>query len=180
MNLEKIKLLTKNSTNQEIIEAFGEETLNDGKVRIFALEETKNESYTSMFLVQGIKTANNNKVLNTFLGWSNTRIIRCIQNSTTEIANAFSIGDFLEGFGIRVEEKQLPAYEGQAPKVYPSTHPAAGEQILFEDAPIYEHSFLTTKDEEGIFKLTSENVEQALAISKNVEEVPEKETTKVF
>lgn len=157
--------LTKNSTNKELVEAFGE-SINDGKVRIFAIEETKNPEYTSLFVTQAIKTGEDNKVTNTFLGWTNKRIIRCIQNAKTDVANAFNIGDVLEGFGIKVEEKQLPAYEDQKPKVYPESHPAAGNPILFDDKPVYEHTSLVVEQESGIFKLTSESISSALLIQK--------------
>lgn len=150
--------LSKNSTNAEVVSVFGE-NLNDGKARVFAIEPTKNEGYNSIFLCQLVDngtTASDSQ--NFFLGWNKNRLVRAIHNAAVGIANAMNIGDTVP-FDILIEEKFTPAFATQEPKQYPSTHPNAGQNILINGAPIYEHGSLVEIGKGGIVRLERPVVE---------------------
>lgn len=133
--------LTKNATNAELTQAFGEQ-LNDGKTRVFCIEESKtNDKRVTLFLCQQIKTQTSaNEVQKFFLGWGQgTRIIRTVLSAekTLVAQNNIKEGSVVP-FDILVEEKCVYAYPGQSQKVNPST----GEVITYEGRPVFEHSSL--------------------------------------
>jgi hypothetical protein len=83
------------------------------------------------------------------LGWGNsTRILRAIHNSKTSISANFQVGQTVP-LDIFIEEKTMPAYDGQAAKVNPST----GEVITYNGLPVYEHGSLVSVGEGGIKRL---------------------------
>lgn len=154
--------LTKNSTNKELIEAFGEENLNSGKCFVFSVADTKSEEYKTIFVCQMIKnTGVTSAAQKLLLGWSDNRLVRGLHGSATKIAENIHPGQVLP-LDIYIEEKLEPQYEGQNCKVYPNSHPKAGQPVLFEGQPIYEHGFLVEEGKGGIKKLVSK-VENILA-----------------
>lgn len=147
--------LTKNSTNKELLATFGESKLFDGRTRIFAITSTKNENQQHLFVSQAFKGDGNITEAQKFLlGWNNSRLLRAHHGVTSEIANAFSIGDTIP-FDILIEEKIVPQYEGQPFKRYPETHPSSGEAMLHNNMNIYEHSSLVSIGQGNIIKLQS-------------------------
>lgn len=137
-------MLTKNSKNAELS---SELNLKDGQTRIFAKEVTKNPKYTTIFACQEVKGGGATAAQELLMGWGN-RIIRAIHNADSTIAEKFKVGDVLP-LDILSEEKTVPAYDGQAAKINPST----GEVISFNGFPVYEHGSLVGKGEGKVVKL---------------------------
>jgi hypothetical protein len=158
MNLSE---LTKNSTNRELYEAFGE-TINDGKTRIFAKHVSSNPDYTTVYLCQSVKTSRSVDSANEFfLGWSSTRLIRAIHNAKTEIADKLPVGSVVPFDILLTEFAGIKAYDTQEPKINPST----GEVIMFNELPVYEHSCLVEKGKGGIVTLQKEEVANVIKVT---------------
>lgn len=147
--------LSKNSTNKEITESLN---LSDGKTRIFAIEDTSNPNYKTIFACQEVKGGGATAAQELLLGWGN-RIIRAIHNADSKIASKFKVGDVLP-LDILSEEKTIPAYDGQKPKVNPST----SEVITFEGLEVYEHGSLVAVGEGKVIKLKREEVTNHLTV----------------
>lgn len=148
MSNQATSTITKNATNVELKEAFGEE-LNDGKARIFAaIPSANNEQRVTLFICQQIETQTNaNAAQQLLLGWgSGTRIIRTVFSAEKSIVETqgFKVGSVLP-LDILVEEKTEKAYDTQTPKIIPST----GEVITHQGMPVYEHSSLVLAGEGG-------------------------------
>lgn len=136
--------LSKNSTNKEITDSMN---LSDGKTRIFAIEPTSNPNYSTIFACQQVKGGGATAAQELLLGWGN-RIVRAIHNADAKIASKYKVGDNLP-LDILSEEKTTPAYEGQKPKVNPST----SEVITFEGKDVYEHGSLVAAGEGKVIRL---------------------------
>jgi hypothetical protein len=149
-------MLTKNSKNTEIKEAFD---LSNGQTRIFAKEVTKNPKFTTIFACQEVKGGGATAAQELLMGWGN-RIVRAIHNADSVIAAKFKIGDVLP-LDILSEEKTVPAYDGQSPKVNPST----GEIITYQGLPVYEHGSLVGIGEGKVVKLPKEEVTQPTLVA---------------
>ena len=148
-------MLTKNSKNSELS---AELTLTDGQTRIFAKEVTKNPKFTTIYACQEVKGGGATAAQELLMGWGN-RIVRAIHNSDSTIAAKYKVGDVLP-LDILSEEKTIPAYDGQAAKINPST----GEVITDKGLPVYEHGSLVGKGEGKVVKL------ERTSVTSNVEE----------
>lgn len=132
-------MATKNSKNVELSTEFKAQ-IESGKPFIFAKntpvvgKDTK--SYQTLFIAQA-KKENGNTVNALFLGWD-SRILRTVRNATAEISAKFPAGTTFDDLSIQVVENTTKGYEGQEPKVNPSS----GEVITFEGQPVYEHTEL--------------------------------------
>jgi hypothetical protein len=137
-------ILSKNSTNLEISNMFKGE-LADGQTRIFAMNPSENNSNRiTLFMCQQITTQTNaSDAQKFFLGWGEgTRILRAVFSAEKVLVNNnnLNVGSIVP-FDILVEEKTVPAYDNQNPKINPST----GEVIMHNNLPVYEHSSLVPK-----------------------------------
>jgi hypothetical protein len=162
--------LSKNSTNKELYDFFTPETIGDGQTRIFALAQTSNENYKTVFLCQEVKASSGaDSAQKFFLGWKDTRLVRAIHNADAKIAANFKVGQLVP-FDILIEEKTEPAYEGQEPKVNPST----SEVVMFDGKRVYEHGSLVGLGKGGLKRLQDqraaiiEAVEQPIANTQKV------------
>jgi len=142
-------MLTKNSTNAQLEQALSAQ-LETKKCVLFAKAPTSNPEYTTLFFCQKAEVATAaTEAQRLLLGWGNsTRILRAIHNSKTSISANFQVGQTVP-LDIFIEEKTMPAYDGQAAKVNPST----GEVITYNDLPVYEHGSLVSVGEGGIKRL---------------------------
>lgn len=142
-------MLTKNSTNAQLEQALSAQ-LETRKCVLFAKAPTSNPEYTTLFFCQKAEVATAaTEAQRLLLGWGNsTRILRAIHNSKTSISANFQVGQTVP-LDIFIEEKTMPAYEGQAAKVNPST----GEVITYNGLPVYEHGSLVSVGEGGIKRL---------------------------
>jgi hypothetical protein len=142
-------MLTKNSTNAQLEQALSAQ-LETKKCVLFAKAPTSNPEYTTLFFCQKAEVATAaTEAQRLLLGWGNsTRILRAIHNSKTSISANFQVGQTVP-LDIFIEEKTMPAYDGQAAKVNPST----GEVITYNGLPIYEHGSLVSVGEGGIKRL---------------------------
>jgi hypothetical protein len=142
-------MLTKNSTNAQLEQALSAQ-LETNKCVLFAKAPTSNPEYTTLFFCQKAEVATAaTEAQRLLLGWGNsTRILRAIHNSKTSISDNFQVGQTVP-LDIFIEEKTMPAYDGQAAKVNPST----GEVITYNGLPIYEHGSLVSVGEGGIKRL---------------------------
>jgi hypothetical protein len=146
--------LSKNSTNAELQGYFGE-SLKSGKARIFAIEESKNPLYKTIYICQVAKKPNaaTSTAQSFFLGWDDTRILRTIHNASADVVAAKGLKAGQEvPFDILSEEKIFPAYEGQEPKVNPKT----AEVIMFQGNRVYEHTQLVAVGEGRIVQLANQ------------------------
>jgi hypothetical protein len=142
-------MLTKNSTNAQLEQALSAQ-LETKKCVLFAKALTSNPEYTTLFFCQKAEVATAaTEAQKLLLGWGNsTRILRAIHNSKTSISANFQVGQTVP-LDIFIEEKTMPAYDGQAAKVNPST----GEVITYNGLPVYEHGSLVSVGEGGIKRL---------------------------
>lgn len=133
--------LTKNSTNEQIQKVFGN-ALADGKTRIFAMNPSENNpDRITLFMCQEIEASSTaTEAQSFFLGWGQRkRLLRAVFSADKAIVQKLGLkAGSVVPFDILVEEKTIPAYEGQNPKVNPST----GEVITHEGMPVYEHASL--------------------------------------
>lgn len=151
--------LTKNSTNQDIYDAFGD-TLSDGKTRIFAMNPSdssdemnpsdpsekkrkkRNSDRVTLFMCQEITSSSSaTEAQKFFLGWgTNKRLLRAVFSAEKKIVDKMNLkAGSVVPFDILITEKEDPAYDGQTAKINPST----GEVITSVDGnPIYEHAEL--------------------------------------
>jgi len=150
-------MLTKNSKNSEITSAMPE--IKDGQTRIFAIEDTKNPKYKTIFACQEVKGGGATAAQELLMGWGN-RIVRAIHNADSTIAAKFKVGDVLP-LDILSEEKTVPAYDGQAPKINPST----GETISFNGSEVYEHGSLVAKGEGKVIRLERTTVANSVLLA---------------
>lgn len=142
-------MLTKNSTNAQLEQALSAQ-LETKKCVLFSKSPTSNPEYTTLFFCQKAEVATAaTEAQRLLLGWGNsTRILRAIHNSKTSISANFQVGQTVP-LDIFIEEKTMPAYDGQAAKVNPST----GEVITYNGLPVYEHGSLVSVGEGGIKRL---------------------------
>jgi len=153
-------MTTKNSTNSELQEAFGE-SLNDGQTIIFAKAPSSNPEYTTIYLCQAIKANRSaSSAQEFFLGWTSNRLVRCIHNAATKIANNLKVGDVVP-FDILITECVGPVYEGQQPKINPGT----GEVVMFGEHEVYERTELVEKGKGRIVHLAKEEVANTIKVS---------------
>lgn len=143
--------LTKHATNADLQNYFGD-ALKDGKTRIFAIEESRNPEYKTVYMCQVAKKPGGDvgTTQKFFLGWEDTRILRVIHNSKADVleAKGLTVGSIIP-FDIHSEEKTIPAYTGQEPRVNPKT----AEVIMFQEQPVYEHTELVSPGFGGIKQL---------------------------
>jgi hypothetical protein len=140
---------TKNSKNEELYKGLTPEVLGNGRTHIFAIEPTANENYKTIFLCQEVKAGSgSDSAQKFFLGWKDTRLIRAIHNAEAKIAANFKVGQTVP-FDILLEEKITPAYDGQEPKINPTT----SEVIMFNGSRVYEHGSLVAQGKGGIKRL---------------------------
>lgn len=166
--------LSKNSTNKELMEAFGE-AIADGETRIFAKNQSSNPDYTTIFFCQTIKTSRTiSGPQEFFLGWNSTRLVRAIHNAKTEIAEKLEVGQIVP-FDIKLTESYLPAYEGQACKTNPST----AEAVQIGGHDVFEHTDLVEKGKGGVYLLDREpeSVANVIVTSENPIANEEQEVT---
>lgn len=135
--------LTKTATNEQIYKVFGE-TLSDGKTRIFSVNPSEtNPDRVTLFMCQEIENPSSaTEAQAFFLGWGNRkRLLRAVQSADKSIVQKLGLkmGSVVP-FDILVEEKTVPAYEGQTPKINPVT----GEVITHQGMPVYEHASLVS------------------------------------
>lgn len=142
-------MLTKNSTNAQLEQVLSAQ-LETKKCVLFAKAPTSNPEYTTLFFAQKAEVATQaTEAQRLLLGWGNsTRILRAIHNSKTSISNGFQIGQTVP-LDIFIEEKTVPAYDGQPAKINPST----GEVITYNGLPVYEHGSLVSEGQGGIKRL---------------------------
>ena len=142
-------MLTKNSTNAQL-ESVLSAQLDTKKCVLFAKAPTSNPEYTTLFFAQKAEVATQaTEAQRLLLGWGNsTRILRAIHNSKTSISNGFQVGQTVP-LDIFIEEKTVPAYDGQPAKINPST----GEVITYNSLPVYEHGSLVSEGQGGIKRL---------------------------
>ena len=142
-------MLTKNSTNAQL-ESVLSAQLDTKKCVLFAKAPTSNPEYTTLFFAQKAEVATAaTEAQRLLLGWGNsTRILRAIHNSKTSISNGFQVGQTVP-LDIFIEEKTVPAYDGQPAKINPST----GEVITYNSLPVYEHGSLVSEGQGGIKRL---------------------------
>jgi hypothetical protein len=154
--------MNKNSTNADLYAGLGE-IIKDGKTRIFAKAPSKNPEYVTIFLCQEVKkpSGSTTSAQKYFLGWDDTRLLRAIHNAKAEIADKMEIGKVVP-FDILEEEKIVPAYEGQEPKVNPGT----SEVVMFKDQRVYTHGSLVPIGQGGIKLLNN----QEAAVIKTADE----------
>jgi hypothetical protein len=144
-----MSVVNKNSTNKDLYEFFTPELLGDGKTRIFSMAPTANDGYKTIFLCQEVKASTGaDSAQKFFLGWKDTRLVRAIHNADSKIAGTFKIGQEVP-FDILIEEKVEPAFEGQEPKI----NPTSGEVVMFNDMRVYEHGSLVALGKGGIKRL---------------------------
>ncbi len=156
--------ISKNSTNEELYKHFTPEVLGDGKTRIFSVTDTKNEGYRTVFLCQEVKASTGaDSAQKYFLGWKDTRLVRAIHNADAKIAANFKEGQVVP-FDILIEEKITPAYDGQEPKVNPST----SEVVMFDGNRVYEHGSLVAVGKGGIKRLEDQRAAVIEAMEKPV------------
>lgn len=138
--------LSKNSTNVELYNAFGD-TLSDGKARVFSMvPSTTNPDRVTLFMCQEMVSQSSATGAQAFfLGWgTNKRLLRAVFSADKNIVtkNGLSVGSIVP-FDILVEEKTEPAYNGQTPKI----NVASGEVITHNGMPVYEHASLVPAGE---------------------------------
>lgn len=143
--------LTKHATNQDLQGYFGN-ALADGKTRVFAIEQSRNPEYKTVYMCQVVKKPGGDvgSTQKFFLGWDDTRILRVIHNSKADVleTRGITVGTIVP-FDIHSEEKTIPAYEGQEPRVNPKT----SEVIMFQGERVYEHTELVSPGFGGIKQL---------------------------
>ena len=138
--------LSKNSTNVEIYNAFGD-MLSDGKTRVFSMvPSVNNPDRVTLFMTQEmVSSSSANDAQKFFLGWgTNKRLLRAVFSADKSIVanNNLKVGSIVP-FDILVEEKTEPAYAGQTPKI----NVASGEVITHNGQPVYEHASLVAAGE---------------------------------
>lgn len=143
--------LSKHATNADLQNHFGA-TLADGQTRVFAIEQSRNPEYKTVYMCQVVKKPGGDvgSTQKFFLGWDDTRILRVIHNSKADVleARGIKVGTVVP-FDIHSEEKTFPAYEGQEPRVNPKT----AEVIMFQGQAVYEHTELVSPGFGGIKQL---------------------------
>lgn len=140
------------SKNDELIEAIGSQLKSGRVVPFFISEPTEGkdgENYQQIYLAQERQVERENsgqrKVQEMFLGWSQKRIVRAIQNAKPEQLEALGIvpGKPLSAqFNIQLNYSDEPFYPEQNPRVYPESSRRAGELITSGGNPVYENAEL--------------------------------------
>lgn len=142
-------LINRNTTN-EVLMATPEvvTALQGGHLILIDKVPTANPLYTTLYFAGLVETTSSNAVSGAqaeLLGWTekNIFIMRCSQNSKTEIANQFEIGKVFESFAIQIVDTNTPAYDGHTPRISKD-----GDKYVDEAGnPIYRTGRLVTKDE---------------------------------
>lgn len=145
-------MATKNSKNVELQQEFAKQ-IESGKPFVFTKSEPKlgtdGKMYQTLFIAQAKKA---NQGLNEmFLGW-NTRIVRATRNALAEISTKFPVGMVLDGLSVQSVESLKPKFEGQNPRINPSTE----EIILHNGQPVYEHTELVCTEDLKDFRFERE------------------------
>lgn len=147
-------MATKNSKNSELQAEFAKQ-IESGKPFVFAKNEPTvgagGKTYQTLFIAQAKKA---NQGLNEmFLGW-NTRIVRATRNALAELSPKFPVGMVLDGLSVQSVESLKPKFEGQNPRINPST----GEIITSGGQPVYEHTELVRTEDLKDFRFERQTV----------------------
>lgn len=164
--------MNRNSKNVELL-AIPEikAVLEAGKVVVIEIANTANEAYKTLFLacqVKGLGSSIVDKAKAALLGWNDgERIVRCVQNSATKIAEQLKPGDNLNdkfgaNFTMKVKHSYEKSFEEQTQRAT-----REGEALVCSKTgkPVYEIAEVVLKED---FK--GHELIQAVPVSKYVAE----------
>ena len=150
-------MLTKNSKNAEIEKLYSAR-LEAGETIIYAIQDSNSGANKVAFVAQKIRNAGSNPATALFLGWGD-RIVRGQQRIAENLVKNFKVGQSIP-LDILVQESTTQSYEGQSPKVNPST----SEVITFNNQEVYEHTSLVAKGQGGVKRLQRQVVESHINV----------------
>jgi len=152
-------MITKNSTNQEIRDAF-KDVVATGKAFVYGLFETANADYIQLGIAQEVTTPGSATAeQQLFLGWGeNKSIVRCLQNVKKEVLenikkyfnSDLNPGSILDKANIQITEAFTP-----------NSWPDADGTIVYQKAKVYPESsqhagkFMVDSEGRRVYRNTS-------------------------